>query len=254
MAHGRNGRRIVSVAVIVPARLAATRLPDKPLAEIAGKPMIQHVVERAAQASCVSRVLVATPDVRIFDAVTAFGGIAVMTSPAHRSGTDRVAEAAQSLPADFEIIVNVQGDEPLIDPAMIDAAVDALTEGDAVMSTVSCPLPMVRDADPNVVKVVCDLQGYALYFSRSPLPFRRDVAAPYAPRQHVGLYVYRRDFLARFPMMEPTPLEMAESLEQLRVLENGYRIRVVETITAPESVDTPDDLERVRTLMQESTS
>ena len=232
------------------------RLPDKPLAIIAGKPMIQHVAERAAQASTVSRVLIATPDARIFDAVTAFGGEAVMTADTHRSGTDRVAEATQTLPADFDIIVNVQGDEPLIDPATIDAAVAGIrSEGNAVsdlipMSTVSCPLPAERESDPDVVKVVCDLHGFALYFSRSPLPFRRDAGASFAARQHVGLYVYRRDFLAGFPRMEPTPLERAESLEQLRVLENGYRIRVVETATAPESVDTPGDLERVRTLLE----
>jgi len=246
-------RAAMSVAVIIPARLAATRLPDKPLAEIAGKPMIRHVAERAARAQSVSRVLIATPDAAIYDVVTAWGGEAVMTSDAHRSGTDRVAEAASYLPAEFDCIVNVQGDEPLIDPQMIDAAVTALREGgkgDAVMATVSCPLPAGRESDPNVVKVVCDKNGYALYFSRSPLPFRRDTNAPYRPRQHVGLYVYRRDFLARFPAMEPTPLEQAESLEQLRVLENGYRIRVVETPNAPESVDTPDDLARVRRLME----
>lgn len=256
----------MSVVVIIPARLAATRLPNKPLALIAGQPMVWHVARRAAQAQNVSRVLIATPDAAIFDAVTALGGEAVRTSDAHRSGTDRVAEAASHLSDDCDIIVNVQGDEPLIDPATIDAAIDALRGGDAathspgattiathsatvVMATVSCPLPAGRESDPDVVKVVCDRHGYALYFSRSPLPFQRD-AAPFAPRQHVGLYAYRRDFLARFPQMEPTPLEKAESLEQLRVLENGYRIRVVQTTTAPESVDTPDDLARVRRLME----
>ncbi|MBC7808013.1 MAG: 3-deoxy-manno-octulosonate cytidylyltransferase [Akkermansiaceae bacterium] len=241
----------MSVAVIIPARLAATRLPDKPLAEIAGKPMIQHVYERAAQAITVEQVLVATPDNAIREAVIRFGGGAVMTSPEHRSGTDRVAEAAEyldSLPGDFDIIVNVQGDEPLVDPLTIDAAVNALRDSDAVMASVCCPLPPGREDDPNVVKVVTDRNGYALYFSRSPLPFRRDGSAPYAPRQHVGLYVYRREFLARFPAMAPTPLEQAESLEQLRVLENGYRIRMVEIAHAPESVDTPEDLERVRAL------
>ena len=242
---------IMSVAVIIPARLAATRLPDKPLAIIAGKPMIQHVYERAAQASVVERVLVATQDVAILEAVVGFGGDVIMTSPDHRSGTDRVAEAARSLtmqPGDFDIIVNVQGDEPLVDPATIDAAVQALRNSDAVMASVCCPLPPGREDDPNVVKVVTDVNGYALYFSRSPLPFRRDMSAPYAPRQHVGLYVYRREFLTRFPTMAPTPLEQAESLEQLRVLENGYRIRMVEIAHAPESVDTPEDLERVRAL------
>ncbi|MBC8136682.1 MAG: 3-deoxy-manno-octulosonate cytidylyltransferase [Fibrella sp.] len=241
----------MSVAVIIPARLAATRLPDKPLATIAGKPMIQHVYERAACALVVERVLVATPDDAIREAVIRFGGNAIMTSPDHRSGTDRVAEAAghlDSLQGDYDIVVNVQGDEPLVDPATIDAAVTALRESDAVMASVCCPLPGGREEDPNVVKVVMDMNGYALYFSRSPLPFRRDASAPYAPRQHVGLYVYRREFLTRFPTMEPTSLERAESLEQLRVLENGYRIRMVEIAHAPESVDTPEDLERVRAL------
>lgn len=248
---GRTIFANMSVAVLIPARLAATRLPDKPLAEIAGKTMIQHVYERAAKASVVERVMVATPDDTIFEAVNRFGGGAVMTSPDHRSGTDRVAEAAEYLdlmPGDFDIIVNVQGDEPLVDPATIDAAVNALRDSDAVMASVCCPLPAGREDDPNVVKVVTDKNGYALYFSRSPLPFRRDVTAPYAPRQHVGLYVYRRDFLKIFPKMEPTPLERAESLEQLRVLENGYKIRMVEIANAPESVDTPEDLERVRAL------
>lgn len=241
----------MSVAVIIPARLAATRLPDKPLAEIAGRPMIQHVYERATQASSVERVLVATPDDAILEAVLGFGGGAVMTSADHRSGTDRVAEAAEYLdflPGDFDIIVNVQGDEPLVDPVTIDAAVNALRDSDAVMASVCCPLPPGREDDPNVVKVVTDRNGYALYFSRSPLPFRRDASAPYAPRQHVGLYVYRREFLRIFPSLEPTPLERAESLEQLRVLENGYRIRMAEIAHAPESVDTPEDLERVRAL------
>lgn len=241
----------MSVAVIIPARLAATRLPNKPLAEIVGKPMIQHVYERAAKAAIVDQVLVATPDDAILEAVIGFGGRAVMTSPDHRSGTDRVAEAAEHLdflPGDFDIIVNVQGDEPLVDPATIDSVVNALRDSDAVMASVCCPLPEGREDDPNVVKVVTDINGYALYFSRSPLPFHRDASAPYTPKQHVGLYVYRRNFLRVFPKLEPTPLERAESLEQLRVLENGHRIRMVEIRNAPESVDTPEDLERVRVL------
>lgn len=240
-----------SVAVIIPSRLAATRLPNKPLAVIAGKPMIQHVYERAARASAVSLVLVATPDGAIYDAVTAFGGRAVMTSPDHRSGTDRVAEAAQSLSStlgDFEIIVNVQGDEPLIDPRTISAVADALRESDAMMASVMCPLPAGRAADPNCVKVVTDAEGYALYFSRAPIPYRRDPSAPVIARQHVGLYAYHGSFLALFPTLAPTPLERAESLEQLRALENGYRIRMVEIAHAPESVDTLEDLERVRAL------
>jgi 3-deoxy-manno-octulosonate cytidylyltransferase (CMP-KDO synthetase) len=238
-----------AAAAILPARLAATRLPDKPLADIGGKPMIRHVYERAQRASRLSRVLVATPDPAIFDAVRAFGGEAVMTSDAHRSGTDRVAEAAAALPAEFEVIVNVQGDEPLVDPATIDAVLEPFAaDPSVVMASLMCPLPEGRESDPNVVKVVTTLDGFALYFSRSPLPFRRAADAPYAPRQHVGLYAYRRDFLARLTALPPTPLERAESLEQLRVLEHGYRIKMVETPRAPESVDTPEDLERARAL------
>ncbi len=232
---------------IIPARLAATRLPDKPLADIAGKPMVQHVYERAARAMRIADVLVATPDAAIADAVRAFGGRVALTAPDHPTGTDRVAEAARALPADVFIVVNVQGDEPLLDPQTVDAVAGALLDdASVVMASVMCPLPPGRENDPNVVKVVCDQTGFALYFSRSPLPYRRNPDAPYAPRQHVGLYAYRRDFLETLTRLAPTPLEQAESLEQLRVLEHGYRIRMVETDRAPESVDTPEDLERVR--------
>jgi 3-deoxy-manno-octulosonate cytidylyltransferase (CMP-KDO synthetase) len=240
-------------AAILPARLAATRLPNKPLADINCKPMIQHVYERASQARTLATVLVATPDQAILDAVTAFGGQAVLTSEAHRTGTDRVAEAAQGLPEDVTVVVNVQGDEPLLDPATIDAvAAPLLADESIVMASLMCPLPEGREDDPNVVKVVCDQNGFALYFSRSPLPYRRVPSVPYAPRQHVGLYAYRRDFLALLTTLAPTPLEQTESLEQLRVLEHGYRIRMVETNRAPESVDTPEDLERVRRILTEA--
>ena len=243
-----NTRQAVA---ILPARLAATRLPDKPLADIAGKPMIQHVYERARQARTLSDVLVATPDAAIADAVHGFGGMVVLTSPTHPTGTDRVAEAAQTLSPDIAVIVNVQGDEPLLDPGTVDAVATLLLEDPTlVMASLMCPLPAGREADPNVVKVVVDRRNFALYFSRSPLPYRRNAAAPYAPRQHVGLYAYRRDFLLEFPRLAPTPLEQAESLEQLRALEHGFRIRMAETDRAPESVDTPEDLERVRTLLQ----
>lgn len=237
---------------IVPARLAATRLPNKPLAEIAGRPMIQHVYERARQATTLDNVLVATPDDAILQAVGAFGGRAIPTSPSHRTGTDRVAEAAASLPPDVTVIVNIQGDEPLLDPMTVDAVARLLLDDPSlVMASLMCPLPERREDDPNVVKVVTDLNGFALYFSRSPLPYRRGSDAPYASRQHVGLYAYRRDFLSLLTTLPPTPLEQAESLEQLRVLEHGYRIRMAETERAPESVDTPEDLERVRRLIQQ---
>ncbi|MES2461097.1 MAG: 3-deoxy-manno-octulosonate cytidylyltransferase, partial [Armatimonadota bacterium] len=217
-------------AAIIPARLAATRLPNKPLAEIAGKPMIQHVYERASQARGFSEVLVATPDQEILQAVAAFGGRAVLTSPDHRTGTDRVAEAAAHLPDEMTVIVNVQGDEPLLDPATIEAvAAPLLADTSLVMVSLMCPLPEGRESDPNAVKVVVDVNGFALYFSRSPLPYRRSIEASYAPRLHVGLYAYRRDFLPIVTRLQPTPLELSESLEQLRVLESGYRIRMVES-------------------------
>lgn len=236
---------------IIPARLAATRLPNKPLADINGRPMIWHVRERAKRATLLADVWVATPDEEIVRVVESFGGKAILTSAAHRTGTDRVAEAALLLPAHIRVIVNVQGDEPLLDPETIEAVAAPLLENpDLVMASVMCPLPEGRETDSAVVKVVCDINGFALYFSRAALPFRRDANAPYAPKQHVGLYAYRRDFLQTLSQLSPTPLEQAESLEQLRVLENGYRIRMVETAQAPESVDTPEDLERVRVLMR----
>jgi 3-deoxy-manno-octulosonate cytidylyltransferase (CMP-KDO synthetase) len=238
-------------AAIIPARLAATRLPNKPLAEIAGKPMIQHVYERASAARGFAEVLVATPDREILEAVAAFGGRAVLTSVEHRTGTDRVAEAAAYLPDSVTVVVNVQGDEPLLDPATIEAVAAPLLADDSLMMvSLMCPLPEGRESDPNAVKVVTDSNGFALYFSRSPLPYRRNPDAPYTSRLHVGLYAYRRDFLPTVTRLQPTPLELAESLEQLRVLESGYRIRMVETDRAPESVDTPEDLERVRALIR----
>jgi 3-deoxy-manno-octulosonate cytidylyltransferase (CMP-KDO synthetase) len=248
MSQTRRGER--RAVGIIPARLAATRLPNKPLLVLAGKTMIQRVYERATRAGALADVVIATPDPEIVMAVEAFGGKVAMTSPDHRTGTDRVAEAARALPDDVAVIVNVQGDEPLLDPATIDAvAAPLLADDSLVMSSLMCPLPEGRETDPNVVKVVCDLNGFALYFSRSPLPYRRNADASYAPRQHVGLYAYRRDFLARLTTLPSTPLEQVESLEQLRVLEHGYRIRLVATDRAPESVDTPDDLERVRGLL-----
>jgi 3-deoxy-manno-octulosonate cytidylyltransferase (CMP-KDO synthetase) len=237
-------------AAIIPARLAATRLPNKPLVDLAGKTMIQRVYERATRAQTLADVVIATPDPEIAAEVEAFGGKFAMTSADHRTGTDRVAEAARTLPDDVAVIVNVQGDEPLLDPATIDAvAAPLLADDSLVMSSLMCPLPEGRESDPNVVKVVCDLNDFALYFSRSPLPYRRNADARYAPRQHVGLYAYRRDFLMRLTTLPSTPLEQVESLEQLRVLEHGYRIRLVATGRAPESVDTPEDLERVRGLL-----
>jgi 3-deoxy-manno-octulosonate cytidylyltransferase (CMP-KDO synthetase) len=251
----------LAIVVIIPARFGSTRLPGKPLCDIAGKPMIQHVYERAARASLPSSVLVATDDARVVDAVTSFGGEAVLTSPDHASGTDRLAEVARG--RSDEIVVNVQGDEPLLDPASIDRAVAALLDDeDAPLATLASPLVRVEDMlSPSVVKVVTDAAGYALYFSRSPIPSwgrqgggdgfgAGGAVAAGLPRRHVGLYAYRREALLRLASLPPTPLEQAEGLEQLRALHHGLRIRVafVEQEAAP-AVDTPEDLARVRALV-----
>ncbi|MBF0461246.1 MAG: 3-deoxy-manno-octulosonate cytidylyltransferase [Magnetococcales bacterium] len=245
-----------AIVVIIPARFASSRLPGKPLLDLGGKPMIQHVYERAMQAD-VAAVWVATDDARIFDAVVAFGGRVVMTAPDHVSGTDRVAEAARGLAA--TIVVNVQGDEPLLDPALINR-VAAPLRADATldMATVAHPLYDAAEAnDPNVVKVVCDRRGLALYFSRLPIPFDRDrqgeatspqgVTAPFL--RHVGLYAYRADFLQTFARLPATGLEQRERLEQLRALEYGHTIHVVVADGMTIGVDTPADAQRVRQLL-----
>lgn len=242
----------MKIAAIIPARFASTRLEGKPLADICGKTMIQRVYERAMAAK-LSDVVVATDDERILRAVMSFGGKAVMTSAAHASGTDRVAEAASQIKAD--IIVNLQGDEPLIDPALIEAAVAPVRDTPGVdMATLKTPIVHEEEyLDPNAVKVVTDSDGFALYFSRSPVPFCRNgfSGLPCLPYKHIGLYVFRREFLFEFTRMKPTPLELSESLEQLRALENGRRIKVVEVRYNPVSVDTPEDLERVRQIIKE---
>lgn len=243
----------MKVVAIIPARYASTRLEGKPLADIGGKPMIQRVYEQAAKARLVSAVAVATDDERIYKAVLSFGGTAVMTSVAHRSGTDRVSEAASILGKTADVIVNVQGDEPLIEPTAIDAAIaPMLTDDGLQVCTLKTRILSQEDyLNPNVVKVVTDSGGYALYFSRSPVPYARKPFddARHILYKHIGLYVYRWDFLERFHSMKPSPLEEAESLEQLRALENGIRIKVVETEYNPVSVDTPEDLEVVRSML-----
>ncbi len=243
----------MTVEAFIPARYASTRLHGKPLADIGGKPMIEWVCERATNASLVEAVTVATDDERIFKVVTAFGGRAVMTSDRHRSGTDRIAEAAAKSAAD--IIVNVQGDEPLIEPDMIDAAIRPMLEDpDLLMCTLKTPIEVEEEyLSPHSVKVVTDSSGYALYFSRSPIPNHKAFGDAYAtvePFKHIGLYVYRRDFLLKLASLSQTPLERIEKLEQLRALENGYRIRVVETPFSPISVDTEEDLLKVRHLVE----
>jgi 3-deoxy-manno-octulosonate cytidylyltransferase (CMP-KDO synthetase) len=213
--------------------------------------MVEHVYRRAAAARGVDAVVVATDDERIASVVNGFGGIVRMTSPAHRTGLDRIAEVARDLSA--EIIVNVQGDEPLIEPALIEEAISALSsDADIQMSTLRRRIDDAAEyRNPNVVKVVVDTAERALYFSRAPLPFAREPAAAF---KHVGLYAYRRDFLLRLTMLPQTPLEIAESLEQLRALEHGFRIRVVETLHDSVGVDTPEDLDRVRRQLAVGTS
>jgi 3-deoxy-manno-octulosonate cytidylyltransferase (CMP-KDO synthetase) len=251
----------LAIVAIIPARFGSTRLPGKPLSDIHGKTMIERVWERARAASLPDRVLVATDDERIASTVRRFGGEVVLTSPGHATGTDRLAEAVGTTHAD--IVVNVQGDEPMLDPAGIDAvAAPLLVEPDLPMATVSLPLTDLQEMlSPSVVKVVTDARGDALYFSRGPIPHVRTaggdpVEAARAAlqnglaRKHVGLYAYRRAALLRFAALPPSPLELAEGLEQLRALHHGMRIRVV-PVDGPGSVavDTAEDLERVRTLL-----
>lgn len=251
----------MKITAIIPARYGSTRFEGKALADICGKPMIQHVYERTVRSTLVSDVVVATDDERIAAAVRKFGGRAEMTSTGHETGTDRLAEVAARI--DSDIIVNVQGDEPLIEPAMIDEAVEPLiSDQSVVMSTLKSRIKTLHDfLSPNVVKVVTDWEGYALYFSRSPLPNFRDKwndlkdekfsSGKLLCYKHIGLYVYRKDFLLQFSQMSPTYLELAEKLEQLRVLENGYRIKVVETSHESIGVDTPADLAAVIVKLKE---
>ncbi|MGC2420292.1 MAG: 3-deoxy-manno-octulosonate cytidylyltransferase [Candidatus Acidiferrales bacterium] len=241
------------VLAVIPARHASSRFPGKALAPIAGRPMIQHVVERLRRAQLVSRVVVATDDAGIQKAVESFGGEAILTRADHRTGTDRVAEVALHNPA--EIYVNVQGDEPLIDPETVDALVSALLEDPSVQIATPCTAIMQRNdiMDPNIVKVTRDFDGNALYFSRAPIPWVRATTEKIAARhwKHLGLYAFRRDALLEFPTLPPGALERIEQLEQLRWLENGFRIGVVETEYDAVSVDVPADIERVEKLLRE---
>ena len=248
----------MSFTVLVPARLASTRLPNKPLADIAGLPMIVRVAQRAAQSSATA-VVVAADHADIVAACAAHGVRSVLTRTDHATGSDRLAEACALLDLEGDdMVVNVQGDEPLIDPALVDACAGLLAQrGDCVMSTAAHTIAAPAEFDnPNVVKVVLDAAGRALYFSRAPIPWWRDgraagsitLPSP-APLRHIGLYAYRAGFLRRFPQLEPAPLERIESLEQLRVLWHGERIAVHVSAQAPgPGVDTPEDLARVRAL------
>jgi 3-deoxy-manno-octulosonate cytidylyltransferase (CMP-KDO synthetase) len=235
------------VAVIIPARYGATRFPGKPLAELAGKPLIAHVVERARRARGVDVVAVATDDARIAAAVDAAGGRAILTGPA-ATGTDRVAEAARKLAPRPTIVVNLQGDEPLIEPEAIETLLGAMQPG-VEMGTLARPLEDGEAERTQVVKVVTDLQGNALYFSRAPIPHRRAGGQSPLARAHVGIYAFTAAFLERFTALPPGRLEAEESLEQLRVLENGFEIRVADTGYRGFGIDTPEDLERARALL-----
>src|SRR5580693_6457826 len=240
------------VIVVIPARFGSTRLPGKPLVSLAGRPMIQRVYERAKLVARADRVIVATDDERIVKAVESFGGTARMTRPDHRTGTERVAEVAAHEKGD--VFVNVQGDEPLIDPVAVDTAVNALLEEPAAsIATVATPIKTAADImDPNVVKTVLDFDNNGLYFSRAPIPWVRDSASKMQVRhlKHLGLYVFQRDALLEYPTLPQGELERIEQLEQLRWLENGWKIRVAEVEHDAVSVDVPEDVARVEKLLQ----
>ncbi len=238
----------VEVAVIIPARYASERLPGKPLADIAGKPMVVHVLDRAKAARGVRRAVVATDDERIAAAVRAAGGEAVLTPASCASGSDRCARAAEAL-GPLDVIVNVQGDEPLLAPEAIEAVIAAFADPAVEMATLARPLREGEWENPNVVKVVRDGKGDALYFSRAPIPHRRGGGVSPLARAHVGIYGFTAAFLKRFTSLPATPLEGEEKLEQLRALEHGHRIRVIDTGYAAFGIDTPEDLARVRALL-----
>lgn len=237
------------IACIIPARYGSTRLPGKPLAMIGDKPMIQRVYEQVSKATEIEQVIVATDDQRVYDAVVAFGGQAMMTRPDHLTGTDRLAEVAATH-TEIDVIINVQGDEPLIDANVIDALAREFKEDSSLqMGTVGCPLLEEEYNEPSAVKVIVNRLGNAMYFSRSLIPYPRN-AFVQPPLKHVGMYGYQRQFLLNYAKMEPTPAELTESLEQLRALENGYTIRVITTDQRFIGVDTPEDLDRVNEIFR----
>lgn len=233
----------MQVVAIIPARYASTRLPGKPLLHQTGKPLIQHVVEAAGRAQSLHAVYVATDDQRIFDAVAGFGGKPLMTRSDHATGTDRLAEAAGKLGlGDDDVVVNLQGDEPEMDPANIDRLVNLLLTSGAPMATLAAPLDAQSAENPNNVKVVLDRDGAALYFSRARIPFDRDNTGA-GCLLHLGIYAYRKGFLLEFARMAHTPAEQAEKLEQLRALEHGRRIVAAVVAPAAPGIDTPEDYE-----------
>lgn len=242
----------MKVIGMIPARYASTRLPGKPLKMIAGKTMIEHVFTRAQKARYLSEVVVATDDQRIKEQVEAFGGRAIMTSPHHQTGTDRLVEAVSHLNVgQADIIVNIQGDEPLLEPEMVDELIKPLLDDEQiVMSTLKHRITEEEEVnDVNVVKVITDQNGFALYFSRCPIPYNRNkIEVSYY--KHIGLYAYRLWFLQKYAELKQTPLEKSESLEQLRALENGYRIKVVETNFQTIGVDSEADLKKVEEIIR----
>ncbi len=234
-------RADLAAIVVIPARYGSTRFPAKIVASETGKPLVQHVVDQAKKCSCVADVIVATDDRRIVEALRPFETRVVMTSPSHQSGTDRVAEVVRGLQCD--IVVNVQGDEPEIEPGIIEGLIKRLESSKDDMATAACAFPANSDvADPNLVKVVCDLEGRARWFSRSVIPYRReaDFAENAAYYLHLGIYAYRREFLLQFAEWPPTPLEKTEKLEQLRALEHGRSIFVLKVQRATNGIDTPE--------------
>ena len=262
--HGNNPRQ--NIIAVIPARLRSTRLEDKLLLPLGGKPLILHTLEQAKKARGVDRVIVAADDAKVVKIVEESGNEAVLTSAAHQSGSDRIAEVAEKLPEN-SIIVNVQGDEPLISPETIEKAVAAILQDEtADIATICEKIENIEDVlSPDVVKVVVDKDGFALYFSRSPIPFPRQKAQKYGGlvnalredasltvffRKHTGIYGYRREFLLKFTQSKQTPLEKIEMLEQLRALENGARIKVVEVAESSIGVDTREDFERVRKILE----
>lgn len=246
--HAEEGV-VVKVLAVIPARYGSTRFEGKPLALICGRPMIQHVYEHVRECSLINRVIVATDSEAIAKTVHGFGGETCMTSPSHASGTDRVAEVAQRYDAD--IVVNVQGDEPLLPARALAEALQPMLENASLpMATLKTKIENHTDLNnPNVVKVVTDQNGFALYFSRSAIPFGFDAVRDRIWFRHIGLYVYTRPFLMTFAQLPQTMLEKVERLEQLRVLEHGYRMQVVETTYNPVGVDIPDDIIRVERIL-----
>jgi 3-deoxy-manno-octulosonate cytidylyltransferase (CMP-KDO synthetase) len=245
----------LTVVAVIPARYASTRLPGKVLADLDGRPMIEHVYRRASSSSVVSQVIVATDDLRIATRVNEFGGKVRLTKPTHETGTDRLAEVAATL--DCDVVVNVQGDEPLIDPmAIVELVAPFKVDRTVQMTTLYRRIHDVAELNnPNVTKVVLDRGGFALYFSRAPIPYQRDPRGGWPPLyRHIGLYAYRRSTLMVLATLEPTPLERAEALEQLRALEHGIRIKAVETRYESFEVNTPEDLNQVRRLLAVTSS